>query len=264
MAQTNKYLHHLAFTRFLWISLVQDLWNRGFIDRLSAADIRVLPVQALVQVVRQLVVGPAAWSPPRIERPKSLQPSALPKISDPQGIPEPLVQSLPKAPCARIVLHPSIPSAPTPGPVHTQILRGGKYVLFSYLSEPVLGCWRVADDSLLGTYHSSLSSTYNIRDFATEVLPGGERVNIVMRIKSWVTQNLSLVEVISWDLGTGITELLSRTEYTNSRLHPQFLRVICGGFAAVRMFGLPQGEICIIIDFRTQKCCKMDFPSHIG
>ncbi|KAJ7133290.1 hypothetical protein C8R44DRAFT_730468 [Mycena epipterygia] len=148
ISQTNKYLHHLAFAPALWISLVQDLRNRGFIDRLSTADIRALTTQALVQVVRQLVLGPEAWSPPR------------------------------------------------------------------------------PDDSLLGTYHSSLSSANYIYDFAAEVLAGGERVNIVMRIRSWVTPHL--------------------------------------GFATVRMYCLPRLETCIIIDFRTQRCCKIISPSHIG
>lgn len=150
------------------MSLVEDLRYRGFVDRLSAEDIRQLSTHVLVETAKRLVVGPEAWSRPRIQRPDSQRHRA------PQG------QAL-----AHIVLHPLMPPKLTP-PVRTEVLRGGKYVLFS--DGHGLGCWRVADDSLLGTYRGGLPSV-RILDFAAEVLHGGDLANIVICIRSAVGSN---------------------------------------------------------------------------
>ncbi|KAJ7110395.1 hypothetical protein C8R44DRAFT_742886 [Mycena epipterygia] len=105
----------------------------------------------------------------------------------------------------------------------------------------------------------------DILDFAAEVLPGGERVNIVIRMRKLVSPYVCFVEVATWDFGTGITELLSMTECAESRFHVAFLPTICRGFAAVRMYSLPSWvEMYLVIDFHTQRCCKILLSSHIG
>ncbi|KAJ7095560.1 hypothetical protein C8R44DRAFT_889982 [Mycena epipterygia] len=217
ISQTNKYLHDLAFTPSIWMTLVEDLRNRGFVDRLSAADIRSLSTQSLVALVRRLVLGPEAWSPPsRIQsRPKSFS-RILYKLSNLRGrraADPPPVQA-----CAHIVLHPSI--HPTE-PFHRstfKVLKGGEYVLFCDRDAhgvPVLGCWRVADDSLLGTYRSRLSC-HNIHCFEAELLPGGNRANIVLCILTATGPPPipDFVEIVDWDFATGVIEVLSKIDCT--------------------------------------------------
>lgn len=108
-AQTNKYLHDLAFTQTIWISLVDDLRKRGFVDRLSAADIQKMSTQSLVAVVRRLVVRPDAWSPPRIQHPKSPPPKSfaqfLHNIASPRRTPGTLGSDPPQAQMCVCFIH---------------------------------------------------------------------------------------------------------------------------------------------------------------
>ncbi|KAJ7110516.1 hypothetical protein C8R44DRAFT_883652 [Mycena epipterygia] len=274
ISETNRYLHDLAFTATtIWMSLVEDLRHRGFVDRLSAADIRTMSTQSLVALVRRMVVGPETWSRPKIQQPKSSQRMSfsriLHKLASSQEQPATLHPHRAQPACAKIVVHLSLPVELPPAPFYTQVLRGGKYILFSDvrsegLNPPVLGCWRVADDSLLGTYHTGLASA-TILDFSAEVFPGGEQANIVIRLRSLASSNLCFVHIVSWDFVTGMTELLSATRWTYSPFHIQTLPNICGNFAVVRTYYTPLwADMCIIIAFRAQKYCKIFCPSHVG
>ncbi|KAJ7139146.1 hypothetical protein C8R44DRAFT_867309 [Mycena epipterygia] len=264
ISQTNKYLHNLAFTPAIWISLVADLGQRGFIDRLSAADIRTMSTQSLVKVVMRLVLGPEAWSSPS-PRPKPF--SRILKLAIPRG--RRAADPPPLHACAQIVLHPSIRPAvtdPLPYPGNFKLLPGGKYVLFSDMDlqdAAALGCWRVADDSLLGIYHCTLPSPCSIFDFEAEVFYGGERANIVLCIHTG-TPIPAFVEVISWDFTTGLTEVLSRTECTGSQFSSPALPQICSGIAAARVLHPLWEEMYVIIDWRAQRYCKILSPATNG
>ncbi|KAJ7106991.1 hypothetical protein C8R44DRAFT_858085 [Mycena epipterygia] len=266
ISQTSKYLHLLGLTPTVWRPLVEDLRNRGFIDRLSAADIRAMSTETLIAVVKRLVVGPVAWSPPKIQ--SSPQPTSfsemLAKLVRLRGqkaaVPDPpQIQ-----PCGEIVLHPTIPPAlPEPSRTTFKVLRGGKYALFCQVqAATALGCWRVADDSLLGVYYSALS-TPRIFDFEAEVFDGGERANIVIVVYA-ETDNLGFVEIIHWDFGTGKTELLSTTPCTNYQLCPSSPK-ICSGLAAVRVYpNNPWAEMYVIIDWPAHQHCKIICPANVG
>ncbi|KAJ7144510.1 hypothetical protein C8R44DRAFT_865421 [Mycena epipterygia] len=264
ISQTSKYLHLLVFTPTLWMSLVEDLRHRGFVDRLSSADIRSMSTQSLVALVKRMVVGPEAWSPPKtLSRPKSFSRivNTLANTRERKAASSPQVQA-----CTHIVLHPPIrPGLLPPYRGTFKLLLGGKYVLFCFRNaqdEPVLGCWRVADDSLLGTYRSGLPPQ-NIYDFDAEVLDGGESANIVMYVRTG-TFDPYLVEVISWDFATGITELLSVTECPHSQFRT-LPPIICGDFALVQMYHQSLlADIYAIIDWRAQKYCKILYPSPNG
>ncbi|KAJ7133202.1 hypothetical protein C8R44DRAFT_870634 [Mycena epipterygia] len=260
IGQTNRYLHDLAFTPTVWISLVEDLRNRGFVDRLSGADLQTMSTESLVAVVKRLVVGPEAWSTPGIQSTpqRSMLSRKVPSPERQQAADLPKIQ-----PCAQIVLHPAIPPAlPDPALTTFKILRGGKYVLFCKVQDaPMLGCWRVADDALLGTYHSSLP-TPKILDFEAEVFDSGERANIVMCVLAG-TNNPGFIEIFSWDFATGGTELLSTTACTDYQLcsSPK----ICSGLAAVRVYQqFPWAEMYVIIDWHAQQYCKMLCRTDIG
>ncbi|KAJ7126001.1 hypothetical protein C8R44DRAFT_979915 [Mycena epipterygia] len=258
ISQTNNYLHDLAFTPTIWRFLVEDLRKRNFVDRLSAADIRKMSTQTLVAVVRRLVVGPEAWSPPRIQ---SLQPTPFSKILAKFAKPQRQCAP-PTQPSAHIILHPSIsPGLPDPLWLDCKVLPGGRYLLFRPVNESqTLGCWRTAGDSLLSTYSSRIPSSYMV-DFAAEALEGGERANIVIRLGN--SLNFGYVEVISWDFVTGMTELLSVTQYTDRQLDPQTLPNICGGLVLVRTCRNSAWSQYFyeIIDWRAQQYCKILPPS---
>ncbi|KAJ7080237.1 hypothetical protein C8R44DRAFT_907181 [Mycena epipterygia] len=238
------------------MSLVEDLRNRNFVDRLSAPDIRAMSTQDLVAVVRRLVVGPDSWSP----RIQSLQPFSRIRQKTASYLKTAALDgnASPARACAPIVVHPSIPPA-QPRFLRAELLRGGHYVLFHHgRSARKLGCWKVAEDSLVGTYCTSST----IIDFAAEVLDGGERVNIVIRLRNSAT--VCSVEVISWEFATGMSELLLVTQYTDSQPDLHSLPTICGRLALVRTYRQSSGaHIHIIIDFRTQMHCKLRLLSHI-
>ncbi|KAJ7084720.1 hypothetical protein C8R44DRAFT_894149 [Mycena epipterygia] len=252
ISQANKFLHRLAFAPTIWISLVEALRNRGFIDRHSAADIRNMSTESLVGIVRRLVGGPDAWSPPKILHPRpqrKLCEKILHKISGARELRE----NSPQEARAHIVLHPPI-SPVRPPPFCTEVLRGGRHVLFIDAHDAKrLNCWRVADNSLLGTYHGG----HDILDFAAEVLPGGERANIVIRMQDWPS---CFMEIISWDFATGTTELHAATEYSDSPFNIRTLPNICGDFVTTQMDCSP--PVCIMINYRAQNFCKVICPSH--
>ncbi|KAJ7085531.1 hypothetical protein C8R44DRAFT_821395 [Mycena epipterygia] len=255
ISQTNKYLHELALTPTIWIALVDDLRHRGFVDRLSAADIRAMSTQSLVTVVKRLVVGPEAWSPPsRIQsRSKSFS-RILQKLSNPRG--RRAVDSPPVQACTHIVLHPSIHPTESVYRSKFTVLKGGKYVLFcdrDAQGVPVLGCWRVADDSFVGIYRSALPF-HNIRDFEAEVRDGGEHANIVLTLYP------GFVEVISWDFATAVIQLLSKIECTGDHFDTLFSPKICFGVAAALLFGDGDEEMYAIIDWRAQQYCLIVCP----
>ncbi|KAJ7096907.1 hypothetical protein C8R44DRAFT_989167 [Mycena epipterygia] len=261
ISQTNKYLHYLAYTPTIWIALVEDLRQRGFIDRPSTTDIRTMSTQSLVEVVMRLVLGPKAWSSPS-PRPKSF--SRILKLAIPRGRREPNPPQV--TACAHIVLHPSIRHAVADAPPYHRnfkLLRGGTYVLFCDMDVPLLGCWRVADDSLLGTYRCTLPCPCSIVDFEAEVIYGGERANIILCI-AVETPIPAFVEIISWDFTTGVTALLSRTECTGSRFSYPPLPKICSGVAAVRVIHPLWEEMHIIIDWHAQRYCKILSPAANG
>ncbi|KAJ7085537.1 hypothetical protein C8R44DRAFT_893826 [Mycena epipterygia] len=256
ISQTNKYLNNLAFAPSIWISLVQELRNRGFVDRLPAAEIQTMSTRSLVAVVRRLVLGPEAWSPAS-PRAKSLS-GILHKLAIPCGK-QPAEPSSVKA-CMHIVLNPTIPPALRPS-YDFQVLPGGTYALFSTEGDaPVLGCWRVADNSLLGTYHFGVPSTNNYDlTFGAEVLHGGERANIAICVTT-TTPTDGFVEVITWDFATGVIELHSVLPGRVADPCP----TIGGDFAVLRAQWPSEDpddpDLYIVIDWRAGKYCKILYP----
>ncbi|KAF7298457.1 F-box domain-containing protein [Mycena kentingensis (nom. inval.)] len=58
-----KRFYSLASSKSAWINIVQDLRNRGFIDRRLARDPGQLTTSQLVTLVRRVISGPPSWSP---------------------------------------------------------------------------------------------------------------------------------------------------------------------------------------------------------
>jgi hypothetical protein len=169
-SQANKYLHDLAFTQSVWSSLVEDLRNRSFVDRLSSSDTGRLSTPELVALVKRLVFGPETWSSlAHHPRSKSFS-NLLRKFAAPFSKYPKLSRTK-----ARIVLHPKLHPNHGVRLDDLQLLCGGMYVLFH--DGHVLQCWRVTDDSLLCTYQSPAGQLLHLE---AEMLDGGERARLVI------------------------------------------------------------------------------------
>ncbi|KAJ7096906.1 hypothetical protein C8R44DRAFT_859963 [Mycena epipterygia] len=174
-------------------------------------------------------LGPAAWSPSKTESARPILLSRiLRKLSNTREQP-------PLRVCAQIVLHSlSSPALPALVPGNMKLLREGNYILFT--CREVLLCWRVAYDSLLGTYNIGHHG-HGIYEFDTNVLHGGKSANIIMIMGTDASNTSFLVQVINWDFTTGVTESLSTA-----------VKII-SDVAVVPI----DKEMYVIIDWRTQR-----------
>jgi len=60
VSRVNRHLHTITFVKQLWISLVNDLWARCFIETPPSTLSAYATVQ-LIDQVRVLIVGPQTW-----------------------------------------------------------------------------------------------------------------------------------------------------------------------------------------------------------
>ncbi|KAJ6555462.1 hypothetical protein DFH09DRAFT_1165426 [Mycena vulgaris] len=265
LPQANKYLHHLAFTPTVWISLVEELWYRGIIDGIFPSDIHALSTPELIAVVKRLLLGPETWSPPRLDKCPRPQlnriPNILRKLTSPisgardEPAPVAFMDPLQVHTSARIVLHPK-PIAMPGTKRDAQLLPGGNYVLFN--NSQVLECWRVADDHLLCKYQSP--SGRSVFDFSADFLDGGEAANIVMCTLTPHSEP-SIVEIVRLDLVNGNMELVSTTACPEAYFESEPSTKICGGIVAVGMIHRRLwAETYMIIDWRTQRYCSIKAP----
>ncbi|KAJ7617967.1 hypothetical protein FB45DRAFT_933023 [Roridomyces roridus] len=63
VSQVNKYCQHIAFSKYVWISLIRDLEFRGLRDRDPQLQLDAYTTQALVDMAKSVVLGPRTWSP---------------------------------------------------------------------------------------------------------------------------------------------------------------------------------------------------------
>ncbi|KAJ7617944.1 hypothetical protein FB45DRAFT_1063483 [Roridomyces roridus] len=62
-SQVNKYYHHVAFWKHVWISLVRDLEFRGLRDRDPDLELQACTTESLVDMAKRVALGPRTWSP---------------------------------------------------------------------------------------------------------------------------------------------------------------------------------------------------------
>nr|GAT56471.1 predicted protein [Mycena chlorophos] len=60
-AQTCKHLYAISRTKSVWISIIDDLKVRGFVDERAVPDASNLPFEGLVEVIRRILDGPRSW-----------------------------------------------------------------------------------------------------------------------------------------------------------------------------------------------------------
>src|ERR1700730_18053995 len=58
--QTCRHLHSLAFTKHVWLALLQDA--RPFLDRWSESPLHQFSTEELIGLAKRIVQGPQTWS----------------------------------------------------------------------------------------------------------------------------------------------------------------------------------------------------------
>ncbi|KAJ7461733.1 hypothetical protein B0H11DRAFT_2055784 [Mycena galericulata] len=232
VGRTNKYLRRLTLEKLVWVDLVENLRRKGFIDHLSLPDIQSRSQEALVALVKRLLTGPVSWTAPIIPKP-----SFMARFRSKTDRPPQQQAKISK----QFLLHPSCITD-----YHGRPLPGGEYVLFC---NRTLQCWSVLHDQLVWSYETPLPS-FEVMDFAAEVLHGGDTANILI----WETQTpmdhdpKALIHIVNLNLRTG----------TSTILRTNCLPGICGNMAYI---GWKEGSYyedhCILMDWQKMLHLKL-------
>ena len=154
--QTCRHLHLLAFTKYVWLTLLQDAEARLFLDRWPESPLHQFSTTELIGLAKRMVQGPQTWSHSH---------SSGPLIA------------------RQKVLHPQIYLGPgvLEWENEPKLLSGGQYVLFN--SRRVLECWSVAEDRLIWK-HQSQWEFANVLQFAAEVVDDGRAAVILIGLRT--------------------------------------------------------------------------------
>ncbi|KAJ7198165.1 hypothetical protein GGX14DRAFT_470409 [Mycena pura] len=236
-SQANKSFHDLVFTRIIWISLVQDLRYRGFVDGLSADDVKAMSTPELIALMRRLVLGPrCAGTPASLMLPRRRRLTLSTKLGSGACV-------------ARTrVLHPTIPPRHLFSQHDVVLLPRGEYLLLNNATG--LECWRVADDALVWRYQSDVPSA-RVKAFAADVRDGGGSVNLVICVVG-APPGYSHVRIVSLTFSTRTAQHLLQTQVGAPFGDPITPRIY-GDFAAVRM----QNQSFVVFDWRSETYCNI-------
>ncbi|KAJ7106281.1 hypothetical protein C8R44DRAFT_942169 [Mycena epipterygia] len=184
--ELNAYLHRVGLDRTVWVGLVEDLRLRGFIDRLSGADIRASSAERLIGLVKTIMTGEDTW-PGEEERAPTRSLAKLPAwllrrtmswisrsslLHGSGG--KAMLQII-----ERVAIHPVVsnvwrfPRWYNP----TILLHGGKYVLFRGLES--VHCWAVDADAWLWSHQTSIPGS-SAESFGAEVVNDGKNATVVV------------------------------------------------------------------------------------
>jgi hypothetical protein len=238
-------LHSLAFTKHVWLALLQDA--RSFLDRWSESPLHQFSTEELIGLAKRIIQGPQTWSNSH---------SSGPLIARQE------------------VLHPQIYLGP--GVLEWQnepkLLSGGRYVLFN--SRQTLECWSVAEDRLIWT-HQSQWEFATVLQFAAEVVDDGQAAVILigqrttndleMRKKymqcfsrnrrTYIYVFNSVVEVVRLEFLSRTAQHLYSMRVPDTPHDNPFVRLrICGDIA---LLGVNITNQILLINWRTQSCIML-------
>ncbi|KAF8208784.1 hypothetical protein K438DRAFT_287286 [Mycena galopus ATCC 62051] len=202
MSRTNKYLRPLSLDRLVWVDLVASLWRKGFVDQLSLSDIQASSQEALVDLVKSLLTGPASWTGPVIPKSRWFRLARSPTC--------PIVQV-----GAKYAVHP--PGVLPSNLKQPKLLNGGEYVLFNNVT---LECWNVRRDELVWAYDRG-GPEFQVAEFAAEVVDEGDSVNLIVCERSWTHSgnDQSLVQILKLDLTTGSSTPLLQKQNPDGKVY---------------------------------------------
>jgi len=216
-SQTCKYLHSLAFLKYIWVGLITKMQCRITFDVRRGVPLQSLSTSSLIELAKRALHGPRSWA------------SSFPDI--------PVVNR-------RHVLH-----LPNVNNDMIRLLPGGKYIMRKQPTS--LECWSIQDDERIWEYSPEGSwHHFKILRFAEDVIKGGDAVVLMICLSlSLPTGNTRFViEIVHLDLLTGSSELLHsvdgpRLPFAYEFYHPR----ICGDIAAV---GLCFASQILVINWR--------------
>ncbi|KAJ7629216.1 hypothetical protein DFH06DRAFT_1304216 [Mycena polygramma] len=208
--QTCRYLHSLAFDKSVWLALVDNLRRRSILDQNRTPSIENLSTEQLIQVVKCIVAGPAAWSP--------LKSGSVAEAH------------------ARITLHPAVYIGD--GILHwenvVKLTSSGRYVLFN--NSRSLECWSVADDRMIWEHKSAIEYASAL-EFAVEETENGDALAVMVCLRTYphdYSDRKNYVEIICLDLWSGAQNTLVTARAPDSQDDGPFsLPVIRGALAVV-------------------------------
>ncbi|KAJ6551439.1 hypothetical protein B0H19DRAFT_1073141 [Mycena capillaripes] len=222
VSETSKLLHHLAFERNVWFSLVSKLVQRRFID--SQPDngyLKDLSTEQLIDLVKKLLHGPKAWA--------DIHPAP--------------VES------RRIVLHPKITTGPGILFWETRnkakLLPGGKYVLF--LNRERLELWSVFEYRLVWKHTPNMDQA-SVLEFEAELVED-DRAVILTCQRTRADPRKHFVEISILDLKSGVStlKLVSRAPDSEAD-NPYTGCTLCGDVVAVYLYRARQ---LLLVNWRT-------------
>ncbi|KAJ6454200.1 hypothetical protein C8R45DRAFT_1222952 [Mycena sanguinolenta] len=216
-AQTCQYLHGLAFTKSLWLCLLETLRRKSILDPTNTPDIESLSTEDIIGIVRRLLKGPEVWNHPHPD--------------DELG------------PVAReITLHPRTPLTDLK---EVKLLPSGRYVLLLNLNQ--LRCWNVAEDRLIWEYFAVEEHT-RLLAFAAEEPGAGDSLVIVICARTFPPAGVSenYVDIINVDLEIGTHRSLLIARCLDSPTDNPFYQLgIRGELAVVSIHSRPQRHMVI-------------------
>ncbi|KAJ7107394.1 hypothetical protein C8R44DRAFT_987028 [Mycena epipterygia] len=255
-SQTNKYLHRIALDRIVWVALVEDLRLRGFVDRLSAEDIRASSAERLIGLVKKMVTGPESWPTDkrrstgrsRAKFPTRLLRRMMSWISGSSRLPGPPAKTTLQV-AERVSIHPRFPNHLRPRYrlwYHRTVLLPGAKHFFSRSTNQV-HCWTVDTDVGLWSHQTSTPAA-EVHVFDAEVVNNGKNATVVVCFQNQFLENV--VDIVDLDLETGISQNLLTIHITEARFY--WIPSICGDIIALSM-----GSEYFLINWCTNSCCKL-------
>jgi hypothetical protein len=147
--QTCRRLHALAFSKHVWVELLEYLNTRLFLP--PGQCLRELSAAELIALAKRIAQGPQTWSPSHPSQPVLTR---------------------------QHVLHPQIRlrAGVFQWEREAKLLPGGRHVLLN--NRGVLECWDVAEDRLTWKYETSL--TGSLCEFAAEVVDNDQAAVIII------------------------------------------------------------------------------------
>ncbi|KAJ7615427.1 hypothetical protein FB45DRAFT_1064355 [Roridomyces roridus] len=232
-AQTCRYVHFLAFSKTVWLALVEELRARSMLDATSTANIRDLTTNELIGLVRRLESGPSSWSSSQSGSPFS------PEIKK------------------EFVLHPEIRNADQYYNF-PKLLPSGQHVLFKHSRN--LECWNVAEDRLVWKHTPVVEGLGHLIQFAAEETDGGDTV--VMLICEQISGTLpvtSYISIVELDVRTGDHKVVSVTRCSPYSFRSYMEPSLLGSLCAVPLESERDGDTYLIFDWKLNAFFLLDF-----
>lgn len=241
--QTCKHLQALAFSKQVWLTLLEDLYTRHMVDLALNEHLDEYTAPELVDLAKRTIHGPISWSywypsPPVVAR--------------------------------REILHLGLQRSayPPPWPHEIKLLPGGRYVLCQ--RDATLTCWNVHEKRYVWEYKGRWDNPTWVLSFAGELVDGDRAMMIVLAVRvsnenkkcvscctlrpPFSNTPTSFVDLVHLDLATGISHsrLLVLAPYTDH--FNSFLRArICNGIVCVGMHTGPKRVVLINIETGSSK-----------